>query len=230
MHDLRTRALIVRYAVPGALSIAIDTDSHVAYVGTAAGEILAFDTDVPADDAGTTAPVARAPAPLAAAGAPVERLWAMGDGDYLVGGDAGGGLVTIDADGGIELSRTTVDGRAEVVDAGRVDRPRRHARRGAGPGRRRSRARRIVGGDEAAYRDRLEQDLPSAVVTPATSRPTARRSTPRSRTARWPGSPCEDVPRVAVADAAGVTFLEPATGTTTEAVPARRSRDEARGR
>ena len=109
VHDLRTRALIVRYAVPGALSVAIDTDAHVAYVGTAGGEILAFATDVTTDEL-QTAPAAREPVPLAAAGAPVERLWAVGDGDYLVAGTPDGGLVTIDAASGIELSRTTLAG------------------------------------------------------------------------------------------------------------------------
>ena len=217
VHDLRTRALIVRYAVPGARSVAIDTDSHVAYVGTAGGEILAFATDVPTDEL-KTAQAAHEPVPLAAADAPVERLWAVGDGDYLVAGTPDGGLVTIDAASGIELSRTTLAGRAEVVDAGRVTALVATPAEVPDPAAAAAEVVLLVGGGEAAHRARLEQDLPRVVVTTDVA---ANRTAIDAAIAdgSLAGFSVEDVPRAAVADAAGVTFLEPATGSSTGSVP-----------
>jgi len=216
VHDLRTRALVVRYAVPGARSVAVDPGSHVAYVGTAGGEILAFATDVTADELHTAA-AAHAPVPLAAVGAPVERLWAVGDGEYLVAGTPEGGLVTLDAASGAELSRTTLDGRAEIVDAGRVAALVATPAEVPDPAAAAAQVASLVGGDEAAYRDLLKQDLPRVVVT-ADVAPNREAIDAAIADGALPGFAVEDVPRVAVADAAGITFLEPATGGVTGTV------------
>ncbi len=217
VHDLRTRTLIVRYAVPGALSVAIDTDSHVAYVGTAEGAVLVLATDVSTDELQTAA-AAHAPTPLAAVGAPIERLWAVGDGDYLVAGTPDGGLVTLDAASGIELSRTTLAGRAEVVDAGRVAALVAAPAEIPDPAAAAAEVVLLVGGEEEAHRARLALDLPRVIVTTDVA---ANREAIDAAIADGSlvGFSVEDVPRVAVADAAGVTFLEPATGSITGAVP-----------
>ena len=217
MHDLRTRALIVRYAVPGALSVAVDQAAHVAYVGTSGGEVLAFATDVSTDELQAAA-AAHAPVLRATVGAPVERLWVVGDDDYLVAGTPDSGLVTLDAATGIELSRTTLDGRAEVVDAGRVTALVATPAELPDPAAAAAEVVPLVGGDEAAVRARLEQDLPRVVVTTdiAANREAIDAGIADGSLA---GLSVEDVPRVAVADAAGVTLLEPATGSITGTVP-----------
>ena len=52
VYDLKTRALLARFPMPGAQAVAVDTDTHQAYVGTATGEVLVMDTAVPAADLG----------------------------------------------------------------------------------------------------------------------------------------------------------------------------------
>jgi hypothetical protein len=217
VHDLRTRALIVRYAVPGALSVAVDQAAHIAYVGTSGGEVLAFATDVSTDGLQTAA-AAHAPVLRATVGAPVERLWVVGDDDYLVAGTPESGLVTLDATSGLELSRTTLDGRAEVVDAGRVTALVATPAELPDPAATAAEVVLLVGGEEAAVRARLEQDLPRVVVTTdiAANREAIDAGIADGSLA---GLSVEDVPRVAVADAAGVTLLEPATGSITGTVP-----------
>ncbi len=217
VHDLRTRALLVRYAVPGAVSVAVDQAAHVAYVGTGGGEVLAFATDVSTDELQTAA-AAHAPVPLAAVGAPVERLWVVGDDDYLVAGTPEGGLVTLDAASGIELSRMTLAGRSEVVDAGRVAALVATTADVVDPAAAAAEVASLVGGDEAGYRARLEQDL-SRVVLAANIEPNREAIDAAIADGALPGFAVEDVPRVAVAEAAGITFLEPATGSVTATVP-----------
>jgi dolichyl-phosphate-mannose--protein O-mannosyl transferase len=217
VHDLRTRALIARYALPGARSVAVESSSHVAYVGTAAGEILAFATDVATDDL-RSAPAAHAPVPLVTVGTAVERLWAVGDGEYLVAGTPEGGLVALDAASGAELSRTILDGRAEVVDAGRVAALVATPTEVPDPATAAAEIARLVGGDEAVYRALLEQDLPRVVVA-ANVEPDRAAIDTAITDGQLAGFAVEDVSRVAVADAGGITFLEPATGSVTGTVP-----------
>jgi hypothetical protein len=186
VYDLRTRALLARFPVPGAGAVAVDPVARAVYVGTAGGEILTFATEVTADDL-RAAPAEHAPQAFAGVGAAVERLWAVGDGDYLVAGTPDDGLVTVDAATAAELSRTTLVGRAEVVDAGRVaalvatpdEIPDRVAAA--------AEVTSLAGGDEAATATCWPATHPAS-SSRLTSRPTARRSTRRSRTAGWPGS------------------------------------------
>ncbi|HYN48603.1 MAG TPA: hypothetical protein VER83_07025, partial [Candidatus Nanopelagicales bacterium] len=217
VHDLRTRALLARFVVPGARAVAVDPVARVAYVGTAGGEILTFATDVTADDLRAAA-ADHAPLAFATVGAPIERLWAVGDGDYLIAGTPDDGLVTLDAATAAELSRTTLVGRAEVVDAGRVAAlvatPAEIPDAGAAA----AEIARLTGGDEAAYRDLLAGDAPRVIVT--TDLEADREAIDAAiADGRLAGLAVEEVPRVAVADAAGVTFLEPASGRSTGTVP-----------
>jgi dolichyl-phosphate-mannose--protein O-mannosyl transferase len=217
VHDLRTRALIARYEVPGARSVAVASGSHMAYVGTTGGEILAFATDVSTGELQTAA-TNHAPVSLAAVGAPVERLWVVGDGEYLVAGTPKGGLVTLDAASGIELARTTLAGRSEVVDAGQVAALVATTADVPDPVAAAAQLASLVGGDEAAYRARLEKDLPRVIVA-ANLEPNRQAIDAAIADRALPGFAVEDVARVAVADATGVTFLEPATGSITATVP-----------
>ena len=89
----------------------------------------------------------------------------MGDGDYLVAGTPDDGLVTVDAATAAELSRTTLVGRAEVVDAGRVAALVATPAEIPDPAAAAAEVARLAGGDEAAYRDLLARDAPRVVVT-----------------------------------------------------------------
>ena len=217
VYDLRTRERLARFALPGAEAVAVDEAAHAAYVGTAGGQVLVLDTAVPADALrAATGPAleALAPTPLAdpgGAASPVERLWAPGDGSVILAGLGGDALVTIDAATGTQLSRTTVPGRADVATAGTVpalvaapaevtDVPAATAELA-----------RLLGGNEAAYRARLGLAVPEVVVTADLG--AARDALDQAiADGRLPGLRVQEVPRVAVAAAAGVVFLEPATG------------------
>jgi hypothetical protein len=216
VYDLRTRALLARFPVPGAAAVAVDPVARAVYVGTAGGEILTFATDVTADEL-RAAPAEHAPQAFASVGAAVERLWAVGDGDYLVAGTPDDGLVTVDAATAAELSRTTLVGRAEVVDAGRVAALVATPAEIPDPAAAAAEVARLAGGDEAAYRALLARDAPRVVVSADLE---ADREAIDAAIAdgRLAGLVVEEVPRVAVADASGVTFLEPASGRTTGSV------------
>ena len=125
VHDLRTRERLASFPVPAASAVAIDPVARLVYVGTSGGEVLVFDTTVDAAtlrNADATTLEAFAPTPFAdLGGEEVTRLWVPDPGDYVVAATPGDGLVTLDAATAAELSRTAVAGRADVVDAGRVD-------------------------------------------------------------------------------------------------------------
>ena len=217
LYDLRTRALLARFAVPGARAVAVDRVAREAYVGTEDGTILAFATDVTADDLRAAA-ADHGPIAFATVGAPVERLWAVGDGDYLVAGTPDDGLVTLDAATAAELSRTTLDGRADVADAGRVDALVATPAEVPDPAAAATIVAGLTGGDEATYRDLLARDAPSVIVTADLG---ADREAIDAAIAdgRLAGLAVQQVPQVAVAGTAGVTFLEPASGRATGTVP-----------
>ncbi len=225
VYDLRTRERLARFAVPGAQAVAVDTDTHQAYVGTADGQVLALDTAVPASDLrAATGTVLEALGPEAFAdlggtgGGPVERLWTAGTGDYVIAGLPDGALVTLDAATAAELSRTILPGRAEVVDAGSVDALVATPAEVPDPAAAAAEVARLAGGDEAAYRELLALDAPQVVLTTelASGRDGLDAAIADGTLA---GLRVQAVPRVAVADAAGVTFLEPASGRETGAVP-----------
>jgi hypothetical protein len=222
VHDLRTRELLVSIPVPGASAVAMDQAGHRVFVGTDGGEILVLDSAVSADElrgegAGGVSGAA-VPAGFASPGAPIERLWVAGDGFYVIAGTAGDGLVTFDVATAAELSRTTVAGRSEVADAGRVDALVASPADVTDPAAAAAELATLLGGDEATYLAQLTSDAPEVVLTSdlATDREAVDAAIADGRLV---GHRVQEVPRVAVAAGAGVTFLEPATGRETGSVP-----------
>ncbi len=225
VYDLRTRERLASFPVPGAQAVAVDADARQAYVGTATGAILALDTAVPADELREASGAdleALAPAPFADAGStagePVERLWTAGSGDYVLAGLPGGGLATFDAATAGELSRLTLPGLAEVVDAGRVSALVARPAEVVDPAATAAEVARLVGGDEASYRELLVRDAPEVVLTSdlAGGREAVDQAVGEGK---LPGLRIREVPRVAAAAAAGITFVEPATARQTGSVP-----------
>jgi hypothetical protein len=222
IYDLRTRERLASIAVPGATAVAIDAEAHEAFVGTDAGEVFVLDTAIPADtlrawEAGS-ASGGMEPIAFADVGAPVERLWSAGDADYVMAAISDSGLVTLDAATGAELSRLSLPGRAEVADAGRIAALVANPDEVPDPRAAAAEVSALVGGEEAAYVARLASEAGTVVLT---SDITESREALDAAIAdgRLPGHRIMDVPRVAVAEGAGVTFLEPATGRETGSVP-----------
>jgi len=221
VYDLRTRERLARFAVAGAEALAVDPTAHRVYAGTAGGEVLALDTDVAADALRRASPdelAAVRPVAFAAAGAAVERLWVAGSGSYVLAGLAGGVLATFDGGTAAELSRTTLPGLADVADAGTVSALVANPPAVADPGAAAAEIARLVGGDAAAYRGLLASDAAEVVLTSDLGG--ARDALDAAiADGRLPGISVRDVPRVAIADEAGVTLLDPATGRTTGSLP-----------
>ncbi len=243
VHDLRTRERFASIPLAGAAAVAVDPAAHQVFVGTDAGEVLVLDTAVSAGDlraagagdGGTagggagdagdagdagegSSPTGLAtPTSFASLGTPIERLWAPADGRYLVVGTADDGLVALDVATGAELSRTTVPGRAEVADAGQVDALVAAPSEIADPDAVAAELAMLLDGDAAAYRAQLASDEPEVTLTSEFG--DAREAVDAAiADGRLPGIRVEGVPRLAVADAAGVTFLDPSTGRETDAV------------
>ena len=215
VHDLRTRERLASFPVPGASAVAVDPVAHLVYVGTASGSILAFDTTVDAAtlrNADATTLEAFAPAPFADVdGATVERIWAPDPGDYIIVGTPGDGLVTLDAATAVELSRTAVAGRADVVDAGRIEALVAVPADVPDPAAAAAELATLLGGDEATYAALLVRDAAEVVIASDVADVTEDVAAAIAD-GRLPGHQLRDVPLVAVAGEEGVTFLEPATG------------------
>jgi hypothetical protein len=221
VHDLRTRDRLASFPVPAASAVAVDPVARLVYVGTSGGEVLVFDTTVDAAtlrnaDAATLA--AFAPAPFAdLAGDAVERLWVPDPGDYVIAGTPDDGLVTLDAATAVELSRTAVAGRADVVDGGRVEAlvavPADVPDRAAAA----SELVALLGGDDAEYAGLLAGSAAEVVIA-ADVADVRDDLAAAIADGRLPGLQLRDVPVVAVAGEEGVTFLEPATARETALV------------
>ena len=192
----------------------------------ATGEILVMDTAVPAADLGAATARRRAPPrravrrPRRAGDQPVEHLWAAGTGDYVIAGLPDDELVTFDAATAAELSRAAIPGRADVVDAGRVDALVATPAEVPDPAAAAAEVARLVGGDEADYRGAPRARRAAGRADHRAWGPTARpldaaiadgtlARDSRSRTCRGSRSPTR----------AGVTFVEPASGKETGSVP-----------
>ncbi len=224
VYDLQTRALLATFVLPGAQAVAIDPIDHRLFVGTASGDILTLDTAVSAGDlsAGNAGTAGGAPlvslTHLAAAGAPVDRLWVTGDGATIIAATAGDGLVSLDAASGTRLASFSLPGRAEVADAGTVDALVAEPALVSDPTFVAAQLSRILGGTAATYEQQLRSGAARVTITTAIS---AQRTQLDSAIASGAlaGISVTSVPRVAVADAAGVTFVEPTSGAVTGAIP-----------
>ncbi len=224
VFDLQTRALLATFVLPGAQAVTIDPIDHRLFVGTASGDILTLDTAVSAGDlsAGNAGTPGGAPlvtlTHLAAAGAPVERLWVTGDGATIVAGTSGDSLVSLDAASGTRLASFSLPGWAEIADAGTVDALVAEPALVADPTFVAAQLSRILGGTAATYEQQLRSGAARVTITTAIS---AQRTQLDSAIASGAlaGVSVTSVARIAVADAAGVTFVEPTSGAVTGAIP-----------
>jgi hypothetical protein len=218
VFDLQTRERLATFVLPGAQAVALDATGHRLYVGTAAGDILALDTsisagDLRAGDAGAASPVTLDP--VATAGGAVTRLWVVANGSTLIAATPGDTLVSFDGASGSRLASLRLPGRAEVTDAGTIDAlvadP---ATLDDVPGVA-AQLVRILGGTAATYEKQLRSNAPQVIVTTAINKDQRTQLDAAVASGTLAGLSVAGVPRVAVADAAGVTFVEPQSGTVT---------------
>jgi dolichyl-phosphate-mannose--protein O-mannosyl transferase len=218
VHDLRTRERLASFPLPGAQAVAVDAAARLVYVGTEGGEILVLDTAVAAAALREADPEtidALGPRAFADAGGParepVERLWVTAHGGQVIAATGADGLVTFDAATAAELSRTTVAGRADLVEAGSSEALVAWPPEIPDPAAAAALLTTLIGGDAAAHEALLRTDAPEVVLASdlGEARPELEAAIVDGR---LPGHELRELPLVAVAGEAGITFLEPATG------------------
>lgn len=233
--DLATRRLIATWSVPGATTLALDRVAHRVLVGTGEGTIAVLETSTELDlgrtaSGGTTGgtPGSTAPPPtlatLSSVGAPVARIVVTDDGSGLVVATRTGDVVSLDPDSGAELARVRIEGAADLVDGGLGDGltadPAAVTDRQAAA----VALAAIVGGDADAYERRLApprdgSPAPASIIVlggfPADQRDALDAAIADGRLA---GFAIASVGRVAIAGAAGVTFVAPGTGEVVDTV------------
>jgi Gpi18-like mannosyltransferase len=218
VFDLLTRERLATFVLPGAQAVALDATGHRLYVGTASGDILTLDTaisagDLRAGDAGAPTPVTLDA--FATAGGAVERLWVTDGGATLIAGTPGDTLVSLDTGSGTRLSSLTLPGRAEVVDAGTVDALVADPATADDPAGVAAQLARILGGTAATYEKQLRSDATRATITTNITKDQRTQLDAAIAGGTLAGLSITGVPRVAVADTAGVAFVEPQSGVVT---------------
>jgi hypothetical protein len=221
VFDLRTRERLATFVLPGAQAVALDTTDHRLYVGTASGDVLTLATAISsgglaAGDAGAPTPVTLDP--LATAGGAVERLWVTDGGATLIAATPGDTLVALDTGSGAQLASFSLPGRAEVVDAGSVDALVADPASVDDPAGVAAELARILGGAAATYEEQLRPDATRVTIT-TDIKDQRTQLDAAIASGTLAGLSVTVVPRVAVADAAGVAFVEPQSGAVIGRVP-----------
>jgi 4-amino-4-deoxy-L-arabinose transferase-like glycosyltransferase len=220
VFDLLTRERLATFVLPGAQAVALDATGHRLYIGTASGDVLTLDTaisagDLRAGDAGAPTPVTLDP--FATAGGAVERLWVTGGGSTLIAGTPGDTLVSLDTGNGTQLASFSLPGRAEVVDAGTVDALVADPATVEDPAGVAAQLARILGGTAATYEKQLRSDATRVTIT-TNIKDKRTQLDAAIAGGTLAGLSVTGVPRVAVADTAGVAFVEPQSGVVTSRV------------
>ncbi len=217
VYDLRTRALLATYPVPGATSLAVDADPNngraaLVYVGTGDGHILTIDPS--GAGAGAAPP---APTELGTVGGAISGLWSVGGGASLVAATPSDGLAIIDSSTGSEVGHYSLPGRADVADAGTVDAVIATPSAVTGPAAEAAQLALILGGTQAQYEALLRDSAADVTITAAIGDHRAELEAAING-GKLPGVRIDKTVRIAVADTQGVSFVAATTGQVTSTV------------
>lgn len=215
-YDLRTRALISVVAAPGAGALAIDETGSRLVIGYDDGRIATLDLGL-IGDAGVSTGLQ--PVDLVKIDHPVAHLLVTDDGAHVAAASTTR-LTTVDLGAAKVIGSLDLAGIADMAQGGSgsalvatiddVTDPAALATSLAG----------ILSTDATVYRTRLASAAPgSTVVLGSPGSGDARTALDKAIAAgTLPGVKVEDVPRVAVATAAGVAFVDPAGASTISTV------------
>ena len=217
-YDARTRALIDRLDAPGATALAIDANGGRLYVGSEDGRISAVDLesigmDSGSDDAPPMLEIGRADHPIS-------YLYATSDGEGLVAA-SDVRVTTIDPASGEVTGTVDLPGIAGLGAGGTGPAVVAVPASVADPAALAEELALLTGGDASSYEDRLlgAVDQEAQVVLEDPGDEKKRTSIEEAITdGRLEGAEIVDLPRVAIATADGVSFLDPATAGITSTV------------
>ena len=207
--DLRSRALVGVTPAPGAVAFAIDPSGERLVVGYADGRIGTVDlAAIGAEGSGP----AGAPVELAALDHPVTHLLVTDDGATILAA-SDDELTAIDAVDGTPVGSVALPGIADLSDAGTGPALTTTPDAIDGPAALASTLADLLGGDAADYEARLAGASPDATVILGSPGSGDTRKAVEAAIAdgRLAGVDIVDLPRVAVATADGVSFIDPAT-------------------
>jgi Gpi18-like mannosyltransferase len=221
VYDLVTRALLVSLPVDGASSLAIDPSTHRLFIGTDGGAVDVLDTAEEFDalriggDASQVAP----PVPFGDAGGPVKRLLATGDGTYVVAITTADNVVSLDGASGETLGRTKLTKPADLAEAGTAQALVAHPSAVTSAADEAATLAELLGGDAESYRARLGASGTQVVVAGSVDADVKKSIDAAITEGQLEGLAFADLPQIGVADARGVTLVDPATMATTDEVP-----------
>lgn len=207
IEDLRTRRSVGRIAAPGVAALAVDPGGTRLVIGADDGTISTVDLDLVGP--GPDEPIE--PVQLTSVGHPVDHLLVTDEGTIVAAGELD--LTTVDGDTGQELGRAEFEGIADLAPGGSGPVLRGDPADIADPTSVANVLAELLGGDPLEYESRIIGSEPGSPVT------FGQPGTGEDRTAvqtaiddgRLPGIEIVDLPRVAVATAEGVAFIDPLT-------------------
>ena len=212
VYSLRTRARIAEVTISGATALAFDRSGRELFIGTTAGGIVALDTAVL--DAVPDGSLLE-PRPIGSIGpraGAIDRLHVTDDGAWLVA-SVGERLVVVDRDAGTVVGTVDVPGLADIAPGGTgaaivatpaaVDDPAAVAARLAD----------LIDGGAADIEARLTSTAETVVLGAPDGAATKTDLQTAITDGELPGIDLVDLPRVAVAAAEGVVFVDPGTAT-----------------
>ena len=213
-EDLRTRRTIADTPAPGVGAIAVDPTLTRLILGADDGTISTIDlTAIGAEGSDAT------PVRLATVSHPVDHLLVADDGTIVAASDLD--VTTIDGSSGDILGRAEFEGISALAPGGSgpvlqgdpsaIDDPAAVAETLAS----------LIGGDALDYESRITRAEPGASVLFGGPGSGETRTSVDDAIAdgRLPGIEVVDLPRIAVATAAGVSFIDPASAATTSSLP-----------
>jgi hypothetical protein len=216
-EDLRSRETVSVIAAPGSSALAVDTTADRLVIGFDDGSIATVDLTVIGLD-GIDSGIE--PVPLAKVGHPVTHLFVTDDGGTIIAA-SDDRLTALEAGTGSVLGTLGLPGIADLAPAGTgptlvatpdsVPDPAAVASRLAG----------LIGGSAADFEGRLTDATPGAtVLLGSPGEGETRVAVDQAITdGELPGVEVVDLPRVAVADANGISFIDPSTAAVSSSIP-----------
>jgi hypothetical protein len=218
-YDLATRHLLATVPIPGAAALALDATGNQLFIGGSDGAIWTFDLAaldaLRGSGAAEATPEARAFGDVEGS---VTRLFVPDDGSAIIVVTSDDQVRTLDPSTAELRGTAQLEGVADVGPAGTaptitaapdaVDDPKAVAATIAG----------LVGGSAATYEERLKGTADRLVIAGIADSATRTKVDAAIKDGRLAGLAVESLPRVAVADAAGLDILDPSSGVVTETV------------
>ncbi len=213
-YDLRTRALISTIPAPGVTALAIDESGLKLVVGYGDGRVATLDLTAIGPDA---AAAGVAPADLVTVKGSVDLLYATGDGSTLAVGE-GDHLDVVDLTSGTIVGGTDLAGLVDLADGGNGAAIVATVGDVPDPSAAASVLAELLDGNAADYEALLASPGPTVVMGSPGNKETRDKVEAAIGDGRLAGMAVQDLPRIAAATTAGVTFVDPATASTISTV------------